>query len=548
MKHYFSSLLLLIGVCSIANAQNVLLSNDTNASPVVNDYLYVQPNGSGVYSRAFGLNGSNELYIGSVEHTISNIYFFNKGTGILGTFMPSGNFGLGTTTPKSKLDLGTNYSDPSTYPNKITLWSGGDNNYYGFGISSGDLDYFSQSNHRFYTGYNGTPGVERMVITGAGNVGIGANAPKQKLEVNGSVKMGGHYENVITFNGLGTPTNGYKIKTNIPFATGVGMYNIDIHGYHYGNKSPIGLDLTFYVWAPAGTPPNFINQKISSSGDWTPDVKLAVENGKIVIIIPEPGYYVRFGVSAFAPWNSSQDDDYFNGWVVADEAVVAGTTDITDVIYENSFGTVTIKDTYSLNVKDTGGTERRTLFNQTAANNTLYLGHIDANWGSNLRLRSGLGMVFSVNNSTGNLSEAMRINTDGGVAVGTTTTGTHKLAVEGSVGAREVMVEAPGTGWSDFVFESDYNLPTLKEVEQHIQEKGHLKDIPSAAQVEENGFYLGEMDSKLLQKIEELTLYTIDQEKKIKDLKNQVEELKVVNDKLLKFQQRLEKLEQNQNK
>lgn len=53
-------------------------------------------------------------------------------------------------------------------------------------------------------------------------------------------------------------------------------------------------------------------------------------------------------------------------------------------------------------------------------------------------------------------------------------------------------------------------------MEQYIKEKGHLKDIPSAEEVEVNGIFLGEMDAKLLQKIEELTLYTIQQEKKLK--------------------------------
>jgi len=107
----------------------------------------------------------------------------------------------------------------------------------------------------------------------------------------------------------------------------------------------------------------------------------------------------------------------------------------------------------------------------------------------------------------------------GNFGIGTTTMGSHKLAVEGSIGAREIKVEA--NGWSDFVFENTYQLPSLKEVENHIQQKGHLKDIPSAKEVEENGIFLGEMDAKLLQKIEELTLYTIAQEKKILSLEKQ---------------------------
>lgn len=125
------------------------------------------------------------------------------------------------------------------------------------------------------------------------------------------------------------------------------------------------------------------------------------------------------------------------------------------------------------------------------------------------------------------------------IGIGTASTGNHKLAVEGSIGAREIKVEA--IGWSDFVFEKNYNLPTLKEVENHIKEKGHLENIPSADDVLKNGFYLGEMDSKLLQKIEELTLYTIQQEKEIEQLKKENKKLNSLSERLAKLEKLLEK-------
>jgi hypothetical protein len=96
------------------------------------------------------------------------------------------------------------------------------------------------------------------------------------------------------------------------------------------------------------------------------------------------------------------------------------------------------------------------------------------------------------------------------VGIGTTNIGSYKLAVNGSIRSKEVKVEA---NWSDFVFEKNYDLLTLEEVEQHIKEKGHLPEIPSEAEVGENGINLGEMNAKLLQKIEELTLYLIEQNK-----------------------------------
>ena len=145
-------------------------------------------------------------------------------------------------------------------------------------------------------------------------------------------------------------------------------------------------------------------------------------------------------------------------------------------------------------------------------------------------------LVFRTNNRSSDLI----INSNGNVGIGTSNSA-WKLAVNGNIRAKEIKVE---TGWSDFVFKDNYNLPTLKEVETHIKEKRHLKDIPSAKEVEENGIFLGEMDSRLLQKIEELTLYTIQQEKKIERLEKENKEVKLLNKKLLELQKRVEKLEQ----
>ena len=116
------------------------------------------------------------------------------------------------------------------------------------------------------------------------------------------------------------------------------------------------------------------------------------------------------------------------------------------------------------------------------------------------------------------------VKTNGSVGIGINNTGTHKLAVEGSIGAREIKVEA-GT-WSDFVFSNDYELRTLEEVEQHINKNGHLPEIPSEMEVTENGINLGEMNAKLLQKIEELTLYLIEQNKQNQIQQAEIEVLK----------------------
>lgn len=111
------------------------------------------------------------------------------------------------------------------------------------------------------------------------------------------------------------------------------------------------------------------------------------------------------------------------------------------------------------------------------------------------------------------------------VGIGTANTFGYDLAVNGTIGAREVNVEF-SSAWPDFVFTDQYNLMDLFEVETYIKENNHLPDVPSANEVEENGLNLGEMDSKLLQKIEELTLYMIEIKKEVKSLKNENSELK----------------------
>ncbi|WP_062057781.1 hypothetical protein [Sediminicola sp. YIK13] len=132
----------------------------------------------------------------------------------------------------------------------------------------------------------------------------------------------------------------------------------------------------------------------------------------------------------------------------------------------------------------------------------------------------------------------LSISKEGNVGIGNLSTGSHRLAVEGSIGAREIKVEA--SGWSDFVFEEGYSLPTLEEVELHIKEFGHLKDIPSASDVAKDGINLGEMDAKLLQKIEELTLYTVEQEK---DLNEKDSKIKLLEEKLDLMNQQLQKIQ-----
>lgn len=117
-----------------------------------------------------------------------------------------------------------------------------------------------------------------------------------------------------------------------------------------------------------------------------------------------------------------------------------------------------------------------------------------------------------------NETPRMTILNSGNIGIGTIDPKEYRLAVNGKIRAQEIKVEA--SPWPDYVFAKDYTLPTLQETEKHIKEKGHLAGIPSAAEVKANGIDLGEMNAKLLQKIEELTLHLIEMKKEIENLKN----------------------------
>lgn len=122
-----------------------------------------------------------------------------------------------------------------------------------------------------------------------------------------------------------------------------------------------------------------------------------------------------------------------------------------------------------------------------------------------------------------------KLRIDGVVQIGgeSITTGAHGDAlffVDGKIAAKACVVTI--NNWSDKVFEKDYNLKPLAEVEEFISVNKHLPDVPPEKEVLQNGISLGEMNATLLQKVEELTLYTIQMQKEVEELKHQITVLK----------------------
>ncbi len=135
---------------------------------------------------------------------------------------------------------------------------------------------------------------------------------------------------------------------------------------------------------------------------------------------------------------------------------------------------------------------------------------------------------FKISQSKGHLgmnsTNSIVLQANGGfVGIGTLNP-EHKLDVKGTVRAMEVKVDVNVP--ADYVFDENYSLKSLAEVESFVKANHHLPGIPSAKEIQASGWELGVMSNKLLEKIEELTLYVIELKKENEEMKLEISEMK----------------------
>lgn len=143
--------------------------------------------------------------------------------------------------------------------------------------------------------------------------------------------------------------------------------------------------------------------------------------------------------------------------------------------------------------------------------------------------RMQLSELFYIHPEAVDAYEGMMVkyNASGNVGIGTSNP-QAKLAVEGNILAKEVKVKT-NISVPDYVFEPDYELSTLAEIEAFVKEHRHLPEIPSAADIKQDGLDLAEMNLLLLKKVEELTLHLIEKEKEIRGFEARIKSLECRN-------------------
>lgn len=314
------------------------------------------------------------------------------------------------------------------------------------------------------------PVVAQNTFPATGPAGIGTTSPQALLHISRPANSG------LPSLRFGAP--GDQGNVNVPLRAATGAYDIEFYTWrdivpnqigariraerinNYNDNSALiqGMDLAFQTSTGGNAAELAERMRITNTGNIgigtaSPNTRLHVDGG--AVRLSNPGAY---------PYGYNMDISFAGTWARE----------------------------YSITYGSTG---KMLAFGTYAADNKLIYGYISGNTPSDAAYYNPW-MAFMPN---------------GNIGIGTTTPGSYKLAVEGTLGARKIKVQQ--TAWADFVFAPDYTLPSLQYVEEFIKTHQHLPEIPSEKEVKESGIDLGDMNKKLLQKVEELTLYLIEERK-----------------------------------
>jgi hypothetical protein len=454
-----------------------------------------------------GSNSYEDGYSGiTISYSVDYGYTNVENSFISGNSIVNGNMGIGVIAPQNKLEVNGTVNIGST-SNRLTLteWNPGAGFWIDIpvvpgtpaGIGSGGL---GQNAWIAYTGnagqwfrnsaagdlcYRNSSGALLFGNSGAGNAAmaiknnnivIGTSTSNSNLQVFGKQMIGSGSQTVISGN------SSFQIQQNVNIETSLYLWQNGVAKSVIGSK-PNDSKL-------------YITNDFNGGGLGTANHSIAMDiNGNVGIGTTTP--YSKLDVNG-------EISSTLNGGV-SNLRMIGGN--------------------YAAMLRNDGSNTYLLLTNNNDINggyNTLRPWYVNNSSGDNC-FADG---KFQIAHSTGNIIVAGKIGIglSNAFAILAASPSDELLTVNGTIHAKEVKVDLTGS-LADFVFTPTYKLMSLSEVEQFVKINKHLPEVPSAAEVSKNGMSMGEMENKLLQKVEELTLYMIDQQKTIDQQSAKIEEL-----------------------
>jgi len=329
-----------------------------------------------------------------------------------------------------------------------------------------------------YAQWTNVSGTNNIANTNSGNVGIGTTSPGATLSVNGN----GNFYQEINVAGVSGGTStfwGALTVQNNKATTLTGTLDVTGQTTMAGN---VGIN-----YAPQSNIRTFIYDNSANYGlvvqqDGTGPIASFTNGGISRLYVASSG----IGIGTTSPAYLLDASGVIHSSVSSGNNLIISKVTGASLAFDNGSGTQT--------------------------------GMIEAGTSDN-------HLEFWTNTATNSgIAERMRITNTGNILVGKTsqTNPGYILDVAGPVRANEIVVNTNG---ADFVFEPTYKLPSISSIEKYIKLNHHLPDIPSAKQMQAEGLSVGENQVKLLQKVEELTLYLIEKDKQLKAQQEQIDAL-----------------------
>lgn len=443
-----------------------------------------------------------------------------------------GNVGIGTTTPQKKLDVNTGINNFISFGSTLTTVGQFSGIHFGYleynnagyrksglvfelvdvNAAKGKIHLLNNSSSN---SSSATLADAKMTIDHDGKVGIGTKSPISTLDVFSPSST------MPAFHVFKDGTNGQLVELqrfSAPGSTAAPIFNVAAimaktngtnSSQSYLSLNPININgtgfvdgLSIYAGGNVGigttTPNNKLQVGPNPSGFSGNDLVVSNTTGSLAIsngVANSVNYTMLYGS--------------------ADIAIKPGYGKM--AIYANSAGNV--------GIGSNSITESRFYIYQSSNTEWAMSVFNDGGDGKGVKIKGGDGASLTpLLQIDDNLNATkFKVLTNGNVGIGTSNPD-HKLDVNGVIHAKEIIVDLNVPG-PDYVFEPDYDLPTLTEIETFIKENKHLPEVPSAKEMEANGIKLMEMNVLLLKKVEELTLHLIEQNKKLEKQQVQIDKL-----------------------